>query len=85
MKNYDKDIFKREKKGFELPIKKWMKDDLKPLIYEVLLSESFKSRNLFNQTYVEKLINDHMHKGRDNTYKIWILLCLELWFRNVYE
>jgi asparagine synthase (glutamine-hydrolysing) len=80
-KRYDSDIFTRDKKGFELPIKKWMKTDLKTFIEDILFSSEFKNRTLFNQDYVKKLVNDHMSNAIDNTYKIWILLCLELWFR----
>jgi asparagine synthase (glutamine-hydrolysing) len=80
-KRYDSDIFTRDKKGFELPIKKWMKTDLKTFIEDILFSSEFKKRTLFNQDYVKKLVNDHMSNAIDNTYKIWILLCLELWFR----
>jgi asparagine synthase (glutamine-hydrolysing) len=82
-KRYDPNIFTREKKGFELPIKKWMKTDLRSMIQDILFSEAFKNRAIFNQTYVEKLVNEHLNDKVDNTYKIWILLCLELWFRGL--
>lgn len=82
-RNYDSDIFSRKKRGFGLPIKKWLKSDLKQMVYDVLLSSSFKNRGLFNYNYVEKLIDDHMNKHVDNTHKIWALLCLELWFQQI--
>jgi asparagine synthase (glutamine-hydrolysing) len=81
-KRYDSHIFTRDKKGFELPIKKWMKTDLKTFVEDVLFSSEFKNRALFNHDYVKKLVKDHMSNTIDNTYKIWILLCLELWFRS---
>jgi asparagine synthase (glutamine-hydrolysing) len=84
-RNYDPEIFTRNKRGFELPIRKWIKTDLKEQVSDLLLSQEFTNRGLFDRTYVSNLLDDHMNNKKDNTFKIWVLYCLEIWFRNNYK
>jgi asparagine synthase (glutamine-hydrolysing) len=48
----------------------------------VLLDPTALGRGLFRPEAVETLIDDHVAGRRDNAYKLWGLLMLELWFRN---
>ena len=81
-KKYDERIFNRPKKGFSIPLKQILKNELKEMSYDLLTSQIFKNRNLFNASFVDKLISNHMNGIKDNSNKIWILMCLEIWFQN---
>lgn len=81
VKYIDKDIFKRKKMGFGIPVKQWIKNELKDFVSDLLLSERANSRKIFNRAYIANLLNEHNTDKCDHTHKIWALVCLELWFQ----
>lgn len=81
-KKYDPLIMQRTKKGFEMPLAKWLRGDLREMTQDLLSRDSVKDRGLFNEKVVEKYLSEHMNKKHDHSYRIWSLLCLEIWFRH---
>ena len=79
-KYIDENIFNRKKQGFGIPLNHWLKKDLKTFSHDLLLSQTFKNRKLFNQAYIEKILEEHQTNKQEHTHRIWALLCLELWF-----
>jgi asparagine synthase (glutamine-hydrolysing) len=75
------DIQTREKMGFGVPIDHWFRDELKPLLYDIVLSERALSRGLLNPSAVRTLVEEHVSSKYDHAYRLWNLLCLELWQR----
>ena len=79
------EVIDRPKMGFAIPINAWFKGELQGMARDVLLSKAARDRGLFDPTQVTRLIDDHV-SGRDvHGYRLWALLCLELWFRDVVE
>ena len=76
-----KEIINRKKKGFAAPLPILFRNNLKDFMYDILNSDSFKNRGLFDQNYLNKLINQHLTKKRDHTYRLWTLIMFELWLR----
>jgi asparagine synthase (glutamine-hydrolysing) len=74
-------ILDRPKQGFGVPIKEWFRGPLRSLPGEVLLDPVATARGMFRSEYVEGLIADHQSGARDNAYRIWALVQLELWQR----
>ena len=52
---------------------------------ETLLSQRARERGLFDPASVERLISDHASGREKHGYRLWALLCLELWFKEVVE
>jgi len=77
-----KEFVYRKKQGFGGPVKQWLKDEaFKKEITELFLEKEACIYSFFNADYVKKMMKD-FYKGNDsNFYKIWILLCLELWLK----
>jgi asparagine synthase (glutamine-hydrolysing) len=73
------DIIKRPKKGFGVPIAKWVKGPLKELFQDLLSSERIKREGFLNHEYVNELLQDHLSNKRDNRKQLWTLLLWELW------
>jgi asparagine synthase (glutamine-hydrolysing) len=73
-------ILRRRKRGFGLPLRRWMKEDLRELVRDVLLDRTARERGLFRPAEVERLVGavDREHDAPD---RVWTLLVLELWFR----
>jgi asparagine synthase (glutamine-hydrolysing) len=75
----------RRKMGFGVPVGDWMKGDLKALVDDALLSERTAARGYLRPDGVRQMLAEH-HAGRqDHTYRLWALLWLERWFREVVD
>jgi asparagine synthase (glutamine-hydrolysing) len=74
-------IQSRRKMGFGVPIDHWFRAELKPLLHDVLLSDRCLSRGLLNPIAVRTLVDEHASGRMDHAYRLWNLLCLELWQR----
>lgn len=75
------DIQTRGKMGFGVPIDHWFRAELKPMLHEILLSPRCLQRGLLNEHAVRQLIAEHTSGRFDHAYRLWNLLCLELWQR----
>jgi asparagine synthase (glutamine-hydrolysing) len=74
-------VLDRPKMGFAVPLDHWFRGPLRRLPGEVLLDPRSLGRGLFRSDYVRGLLADHAEGRRNNGYRIWSLLQLELWFR----
>jgi asparagine synthase (glutamine-hydrolysing) len=74
------EIKKRGKKGFGIPIAKWLCGDLKGLMMEMLSEERLKRQEIFNPTVVQRLVADHLARRANNRKKLWNLLIFQLWW-----
>jgi asparagine synthase (glutamine-hydrolysing) len=72
-------IIKRGKKGFNMPVAKWLTGPLRPLAEDMFSEERLKRRGLFNPAYVRQLMDEHLARRRDNRKLLWTLLAFELW------
>jgi asparagine synthase (glutamine-hydrolysing) len=80
MKNWLPDeVIQRPKKGFGVPIAKWVKGSLKELFEDMLSSDRIKREGFLNPEYVTSLLHDHLINRKDNRKQLWTLLVWELW------
>jgi asparagine synthase (glutamine-hydrolysing) len=73
-------IVYRQKRGFSVPIARWMKKELRPLLDETLAEEKLKRQGLFNAAFVRRLMQEHWAGRADNRKTLWTLLCFQLWY-----
>jgi asparagine synthase (glutamine-hydrolysing) len=76
------EIARRGKKGFGIPIAKWLCDELKDLMLELLSEKRLKKQGIFNPSRVKTLVSDHLAYRVDNRKKLWNLLIFQLWWDN---
>ena len=74
-------IIDRPKKGFGIPISKWIRKELKPLALDLLSTENL-SHGLFNQAYIKRLLQEHLSKRRNHRKLLWNLMVFQMWYRN---
>ena len=80
MKNWLPDeVINRPKKGFGVPIAKWVKGPLRELFEDLLFSDRIKREGFLNPAYVTTLLHDHLENKKDNRKKLWTLLMWQLW------
>ncbi|MBX4210354.1 asparagine synthase (glutamine-hydrolyzing) [Candidatus Parcubacteria bacterium] len=75
----------RKKKGFGIPLARWLKNELKVFCEEVLSESEIKRLGLFNYAYIERLKKDHFDGRVDNRKLIWTLIVFHVWYRNFLE
>jgi asparagine synthase (glutamine-hydrolysing) len=73
------EIIHRKKKGFGVPIAKWVKGPLKELFGDLLSSDRIRREGFLNPEYVTTLLQDHLLNKKDNRKQLWTLLVWELW------
>jgi asparagine synthase (glutamine-hydrolysing) len=74
------EILDRSKKGFGVPLNRWFRGPLRPLVKELLLSDTFRKRGIFDAAYVKRLI-ERQEQGRPLDLHLWTLMSFELWCR----
>jgi asparagine synthase (glutamine-hydrolysing) len=73
------EILGRGKKGFGIPLAKWLKEDLRPLMLEVFSESRLRDAGLFDPAEVRRLVDEHLSGRKDNRKQLWTLLCFEMW------
>jgi len=72
-------ILTRPKTGFGVPIRQWMRHDLKDFMQDTLNETKFRNRGIFNPAFVQQLIRENNSGGRDAAFTLFSLLCVEIW------
>lgn len=75
------DILYRSKTGFGVPLRKWMSEDLGPLVADCLSETRLRQRGLFEPAAVQRILAENDANRADHAYLIYSLLSLELWMQ----
>ena len=73
------EIVRRKKKGFGIPLSKWLNHDLKEMLLDYLSEERIKKAGIFEYAYIHNLLDEHFTHKRDNRKQLWSLLVFEMW------
>jgi len=76
-----KEVVYRRKMGFGVPIGRWLRNEMRPFLHEVLLSDRSMKRGIIKPEALRQYVQEHTESKRDHSYKLWTLLMLELWFQ----
>jgi asparagine synthase (glutamine-hydrolysing) len=79
-----KEIRNRKKTGFPVPYESWLRDDLKDVVWNVLMDRRTLERGYFRKDAVEGLLRANL-TGSNYSKEIFSLLSLELWQRTFLE
>ena len=75
----------RPKEGFSIPIKNWLKSQLRPLMEDLLNSDRIKQEGLFQPASIEKLKQEHLLGATNNSHILWSLMVFQDWRKRWYE
>ncbi len=72
-------IAARPKKGFGIPVAKWIKGPLKRMTLDLLSEERLTRDGILRPQAVEALLDDHFAGRADNRKKLWTLIMFQKW------
>lgn len=77
------ELYNRPKKGFEVPMLKWLRREMKSLITDDLLSEKFvQAQGIFNYAEIKQLKQQLFSSNPGDVHaRIWGLVVFQWWWR----
>jgi asparagine synthase (glutamine-hydrolysing) len=78
-------LYRRPKAGFEVPISRWLKTDLKFLIEHHLSEKKINGHGIFDAAIINNLKEQHMSGKRDTSWMLWNLLVFQNWFEKYFS
>ena len=79
-------LIDQPKRGFEIPLKKWIDNELKEQVFDYLSSDNNFYSNFIQPRFVKDLLTKKIKIADEKRAKIlWTLLSLEIWYKKVYQ
>ena len=72
----------RPKEGFSIPIKHWLRRELKDLMLAYLNERRIKEEGYFQFDSIKALIDSHLAGRKNYSHQLWALLVFEVWKQN---
>ena len=69
----------RPKKGFGVPVRKWLRTDLVNLLHYYLSTEKLNAHGLFDTKYVLHLKSIYIENGVEYNM-VWTILVFQMWY-----
>lgn len=78
-------LINQPKRGFEIPLKKWVDHELKTIMHDYIASPNALNKDFVNRKFVNSLLENKAAVAPEKRVKIlWMLFCMEVWYRKVY-
>ncbi|GAB6037051.1 asparagine synthase (glutamine-hydrolyzing) [Fundidesulfovibrio butyratiphilus] len=77
-----REILTRNKRGFLIPVARWLRTRLKPLVDDLLGETHLRRQGLFDPKAVRSLVDEHQSGRADRRKELWTLLVLQLWLEH---
>lgn len=74
-----REIVHRKKQGFPIPVSLWFRSEAREFVSDLLASDTIRRRGLFDVSYVQTLLREHMSGRADRGAQLWALALVELW------
>ena len=73
------EIVHRRKEGFSIPMKNWLKEDLRPMMEDYLSESRLRKGGFFNPQYIQSLMSEHIKGNANHAHQLWSLMMFEIW------
>lgn len=74
-----------KKHGFAVPLQRWLRNELRPYMEDMLSEGRLRTHGLFNEPYVARIVAEHCEGRANHTAKIWSLIVFQAWHRRVFQ
>ena len=76
-------IIYRGKQGYSLPVKNWLREELKQYMTDLFKSSPIIKEN-FDNSYIFNLIEEHSQLKQNHNHILWALVNLGLWYKKFF-
>jgi len=80
-RRFGREVSRRKKQGFTMPVDRWLRDALRPLAEDLLFSPNARLQAYVRATTLASLWRAHQEERADHRRILWACLMLELWLR----
>jgi len=74
-------VLTRKKEGFDIPVHRWLRTALKPLLLDTLNERTVRETGIFSWPAIDRTIRAHLERRANLGYHLWGLLVLFLWMK----
>ncbi len=74
-----KETIYRQKEGFSIPIKKWLREEFRGLMEDYLSEKRIREGGLFNYSEVKRMKEEHIKGIENHSHRLFALLLFEIW------
>lgn len=82
-KHLPAEILYRPKMGFGVPLARWFRRELRDRVRKSVLDSTLSESGLFEQRFLERLVDEHQSGLRDHSSSLWSLLMFEAYQRRL--
>jgi asparagine synthase (glutamine-hydrolysing) len=76
------ELINQPKRGFEVPLKQWVDNELKTIIFDYLDSPGSYANNFVEPLFIQKLLNRKVHVSDEKRAKmLYTLFALNVWYK----
>jgi len=72
-------VLTRGKEGFSIPMKNWLREELKPMMMDFLSAARLRRQGWFNQEYIARLAKEHLQEQANHSHRLWPLIVFQMW------
>jgi asparagine synthase (glutamine-hydrolysing) len=77
-------IYRRSKAGFEVPISRWLKNELKYLLDQYLAEDRIQNQGIFDPGIIKQLVGNHLSGKTDTSWMLWNIIVFQSWYENYF-
>jgi asparagine synthase (glutamine-hydrolysing) len=79
------ELIYQPKRGFEIPLRSWIENDLKEITYDYLSGSTY-SETFIKKQFLSDLIDNKVKVSPEKRAKmLWSILALEIWYTHCYK
>ncbi len=75
------EIFDQPKRGFNIPLENWLREDLKEEVLASLSDDFLQKVPNLNYTKFKTMLSQHMYGDKNHTVSIWTVYVLSRWYK----
>jgi asparagine synthase (glutamine-hydrolysing) len=72
-------IIHRRKQGFALPVARWLREELRPVLLDELAPARLRREGFFQPAAVARVLDEHLSGRRDRRKQLWTLFTFQRW------
>ncbi|MDT0557347.1 asparagine synthase (glutamine-hydrolyzing) [Ichthyenterobacterium sp. W332] len=78
-KKVPENLVTKQKKGFAVPLHKWLQNDLKNDVLDIVNKTKFYGDDVFNAQYLRQYVKDYYNAKHNNFWGVWHIYAWQKW------